>query len=226
MANVIDGCAKGKRIDIGIDAQKNSWSACILCEGEEIYQAILPPDVGRLISLVRRLEPREVHTVYEAGPTGFGLHDALVHAGIDSMVTPPSLVPHLGGRVKTDRRDSRKLAAMLANGFLRRVHVLNQEERADRQLLRSRNQIDLDRRGVMGDVPDQIPPSLSRLSAARERARTMGTGIHRLAGDAHPTLRDTHLRAPCTARSLPTSGRSSKVAHQASPAPCPLSTLR
>jgi transposase len=152
MANIIDGCAIGKRIDIGIDAHKNSWSVCILCEGEEIYQAILPPDVERLMSLVRRLEPREVHTAYEAGPTGFQLHDALVQAGFDSMVTPPSLVPHLGGRVKTDRRDSRKLAAMLANGFLRRVHVLSQEERADRQLLRSRNQIDLDRRGVMSQI--------------------------------------------------------------------------
>ena len=29
------------------------------------------------------------------------------------MVTPPSMVSQVGGRVKTDRRDSRKLATML-----------------------------------------------------------------------------------------------------------------
>ena len=46
-----------------------------------------------------------MHTVYEAGPTGYWLHDALEEAGFDSMVTPPSLVPRIGGKVETDRRD-------------------------------------------------------------------------------------------------------------------------
>ena len=152
MANIRDGSAKGKRIDVGIDVHKSSWSVCILCEGEQIYQATLPPEPERLISLLKRLQAQEVHTVYEAGPTGYWLHDSLVQAGFDSIVTPPSLVPHVGGRVKTDQRDSRKLTAMLSNGFLRRVHVLSPEERADRQLLRTRNQIDLDRRRVMSQI--------------------------------------------------------------------------
>ncbi len=58
------------------------------------------------------------------------------------MVTPPSLVPNVVSRVKTDNRDSRKLASMLAGGFLRRIHILTAEERANRQLLRTRNQIE------------------------------------------------------------------------------------
>ena len=38
-------------------------------------------------------------------------------AGIDCLVTPPSLLPiEYGNRVKTDRRDSRKLAHLLAKG--------------------------------------------------------------------------------------------------------------
>lgn len=35
------------------------------------------------------------------------------------MVTPRSLLPERGGRVKTDRRDSRKLASLLAAGYSR-----------------------------------------------------------------------------------------------------------
>ena len=30
-------------------------------------------------------------TVYEAGPTGYWLHDALTEAGFDSIITPPSV---------------------------------------------------------------------------------------------------------------------------------------
>lgn len=68
------------------------------------------------------------------------------------MVTPPSLVPRVGGRVKTDRRDSRKLAAMLAGGFLRRIHVLRPEERAHCQSLRTRNQIERHRRQTQNQI--------------------------------------------------------------------------
>jgi len=32
------------------------------------------------------------------------LHDALTEAGFDSIVTPPSLVPRIGGQVKTERQ--------------------------------------------------------------------------------------------------------------------------
>jgi hypothetical protein len=47
----------------------------------------------------------------EAGPTGFGLHRALVAAGVESVIVAPGLVPSRpGDRVKTDKRDARRLA--------------------------------------------------------------------------------------------------------------------
>ena len=152
MPNVQRDFAKGKPICVGLDVHRRAWTVTVLCQGEELYHATVVPDVGALIRLLKRFEASGVHTVYEAGPTGYWLHEALVEAGFDSMVTPPSLVPHVGGRVKTDRRDSRKLAAMLANGFLRRVHVLTPEERAHRQLLRTRNQIELHRRKAQNQI--------------------------------------------------------------------------
>jgi transposase len=97
-----------------------------------------------------------VHTVYEAGPTGYWLHDALTEAGFDSMVTPPSLVPRISGRVKTDKRDSRKLASLLASGFLKRVHILSSEERGYRQLLRTRNQIERHRKQTQAQIKSML----------------------------------------------------------------------
>ncbi|MFQ5798913.1 MAG: IS110 family transposase [Bacteroidota bacterium] len=152
MAKVEKEFAKGKPIYVGMDVHKREWVVTVLCQGEELYHATVVPDPAALVRVLKRFQASEVHTVYEAGPTGYGLHDALTEAGFDSMVTPPSLVPHVGGRVKTDRRDSRKLASMLAGGFLRRIHVLRPEERAHRQLLRTRNQIERHRRQTQNQI--------------------------------------------------------------------------
>ncbi len=152
MSNVQRDFAKGKPISVGLDVHKRAWTVTVLCQGEELYHATVVPDPAGLIRVLKRFEASEVHTVYEAGPTGYWLHDALVEAGFDSMVTPPSLVPRMGGKVKTDRRDSQKLASMLAGGFLRRVHVLPPEERAHRQLLRTRNQIEQHRRKTQNQI--------------------------------------------------------------------------
>jgi transposase len=152
MANVEKDFAKGKPIYVGIDVHKRDWVVTILCQGEELYQATVVPDARALVRLLRGFRASEVHTVYEAGPTGYSLHDAMTAAGFDSMVTPPSLVPRVGGRVKTDHRDSRKLVSMLAGGFLKRVHVLTPEERAHRQLLRTRNQIEHHRQHTQNQI--------------------------------------------------------------------------
>jgi transposase len=156
MPNVQKDFARGKPIYVGIDVHKRDWVVTVLCQGEELYHATVVPDPASFVRLLKRFEASEVHTVYEAGPTGYWLHDALIEAGFDSMVTPPSLVPRVGGRVKTDRRDSRKLAAMLANGFLRRVYVLTREERAHRQLLRTRNQIERHRKQTQAQIKSML----------------------------------------------------------------------
>jgi transposase len=62
-------------------------------------------------------------------------------------VVPPTLIPReAGSRVKTDRRDSRKLAFLLSRGFLKRVWVPSQEERFDREVIRQRHRLVQDRR--------------------------------------------------------------------------------
>ena len=56
-----------------------------------MYHATVVADCAGLVRLLRRFEASEVHTVYEAGTTGYWLHDALTEAGFDSIVTPPSV---------------------------------------------------------------------------------------------------------------------------------------
>ena len=80
------------------------------------------------------------------GPTGFGLYRHLVERGIDCAVVAPGLVPQRpGDRVKTDPRDARKLARLLAGGLLEPIHVPSPELEAARDLVRAREDARLDR---------------------------------------------------------------------------------
>jgi transposase len=77
---------------------------------------------------------------------GFGLHRALLVAGVDSVVIAPGLVPSKpGDRVKTDRRDARRLAGLHAAGLLTEVFVPSLELEALRDLVRAREDARLDR---------------------------------------------------------------------------------
>jgi transposase len=69
------------------------------------------------------------------------------------MVTPPSLIPtQSGSRVKTDKKDSLKLATLLESNMLKKVWVLSPEERAQRQLVRTRRQIVNHRSDLMRQI--------------------------------------------------------------------------
>ena len=52
-----------------------------------------------------------IHLIYEAGFKGFNLYDRLTEDGIDCVVIPPHMVtePKMN-KVKTDKRDARRLA--------------------------------------------------------------------------------------------------------------------
>jgi transposase len=95
--------------------------------------------------------------VYEAGYFGFWLYDRLLEHGIDCIVTPPSLVPQeYGNRVKTDRRDSAKLAYLLAKGMLKRVWVPSEQQRYHRQVVRRRRQLIGDRVRTQNRIKSEL----------------------------------------------------------------------
>ncbi|MFC1724844.1 IS110 family transposase, partial [candidate division KSB1 bacterium] len=83
-----------------------------------------------------------IKLIYEAGFSGFWLHDLLVSDGIECIVTPPHTVTvEKVSKVKTDKRDAMRLAQNLENGDYKSCYVPDKERREDRQINRTLTQI-------------------------------------------------------------------------------------
>jgi transposase len=132
----------GKKVYIGIDVHKESWHVTARTAGEEVFNGRIPAAYHSLMKLLERFTDCQLKVAYEAGPCGFSLYDRLIENGIATIVVPPSLIPiESGNRVKTDKRDSRRLARLLESDMLKKVHVLTEEERMHRELVRTRRQL-------------------------------------------------------------------------------------
>jgi transposase len=59
-------------------------------------------------------------------------------------------------KVKTDRRDSRKLAHLFERGMLKKVYILSEEDRADRELVRTRRQTNEHRSDTMRQIKSKL----------------------------------------------------------------------
>ena len=76
---------------------------------------------------------------YEAGPTGFVLARRLIGLGFDCIVAAPSLIPvQKGNRLKTDKRDARKLAKLLRSNDLTPVYIPDVADEVIRDVCRGR----------------------------------------------------------------------------------------
>jgi len=136
----------GDKVFVGIDLHKLKWHVTVRTAEFELFCGSIPGKWEALQRLLDRYKGHQIYTVYEAGYFGFWLHDNLVEYGAECVVTPPSLIPQEhGNRVKTDRRDSRKLAHFLAKEMLKRVWVPTEKERYHRQVIRRRRQLIGDR---------------------------------------------------------------------------------
>lgn len=96
--------------------------------------------MGKLVRRLRELaEGGEVECAYEAGPCGYVPQRQLEAAGFGCTVAAPSLIPvKPGERIKTDRRDARKLAEQHRAGLLTAVCPPSEAEEAARDLCRCR----------------------------------------------------------------------------------------
>lgn len=136
----------GEAVFVGIDLHNAKWHVTVRTAEIELFSGSIPGRWEALKRILDRYKGHRLQAVYEAGYFGFWLHDHLEEYGAECIVTPPSLIPQeYGNRVKTDRRDSRKLAHFLAKGMLKRVWVPTEEERYHRQVIRRRRQLVGDR---------------------------------------------------------------------------------
>lgn len=140
----------GSEVFLGLDISKSSWHVTARSGGETLLSASCPPRREALNGLLGRLKGCRIHSVYETGPFGYGLHDWLRSRDVDSIVVSAAHVPgEIGNRVKTDRRDGLKLARTLEAGLLRPIFVPEARQRGDRELVRQRHRVQQDRCAAM-----------------------------------------------------------------------------
>jgi transposase len=114
-----------------------------VCNKQIVKTATVPAaPAGLAASLLRWFPGATLYSAYEAGFSAFVLHRALPTAGITNIVVnPASIAVAANDKVKTDRRDAKKLAIDLADGRLRGIYVPTEEEELARLLPRTRGQI-------------------------------------------------------------------------------------
>lgn len=127
---------------VGLDAHKDSTSIAACEPGREPSRFVgtIGPDVHALLKLLGKAgDPAQVHVVYEAGPTGYGLYRELRRRGYLCEIVAPSLIPRRPGeRVKNDRRDCVRLAELSRAGELKPIWVPDEAHEAMRNLWRAR----------------------------------------------------------------------------------------
>jgi transposase len=135
---------------VALDTSKERHAVAILePEAREPREASLPNEareIRRFARKVVREAPGEVRICYEAGPCGFSLKRQLEEAAkLVCEVVAPSLIPvRPGVRIKTDRRDARKLVSLYRAGELTEVHPPSEAEEAVRDLVRCREDVKQD----------------------------------------------------------------------------------
>src|SRR5215831_892514 len=165
----------GERIDVGIDVHKETYTVTCLCQRRIVKTATVPAEPVRLAeSLLRWFPGATLSSAYEAGFSGFVLHRVLAAAGITNIVVhPASVAVAANDRVKTDRRDAKKLAVDLADGRLRGISIPTEAEELARLLPRTRAQIVEHRATIARQIKAKlyqfglIPPASRRRISSR-----------------------------------------------------------
>lgn len=129
---------------VGMDTHAKTINVAVILPGSSEIDAqwqVAYEDrsIRRLAKKLLEMGPTGVIATYEAGPCGYDLKRRLDGLGVPCDLAAPSLVPAKpGDRVKTDKRDARKLAKLLKADLLTFVHPPNEREEALRDLMRAR----------------------------------------------------------------------------------------
>ena len=129
---------------VGIDAHKKDLFIAMVMGQQKTpvtwQLANEPQAVRRLVRKLERDAPGPVNVFYEAGPCGYALQRQVTTSRVSCDVIAPALIPRKPGeRVKTNRRDARKLVELGRAGLLTAVQPPTPEDEAVRDLARARD---------------------------------------------------------------------------------------
>ncbi len=128
---------------VGIDAHKKDLFMAMFVGAQATPTTWTTPNepaaVRRLVKKLEREAPGPIQVFYEAGPCGYALHRQMTTSRVRCDVIAPALIPRKPGeRVKTNRRDARKLAELGRAGLLTTVQPPTRDDEAVRDLARAR----------------------------------------------------------------------------------------
>lgn len=134
---------KGRKVFVGIDVHKKTYAICAMSGGIVEKTATTPANpIGLTKSLKNWFPGAKINTAYEASFSGFTLHRELQKSGIKNIViNPGSLEVAKVEVVKTDKKDSKKIAEQLSMGRLQGIYIPTIKEESRRQINRVRDQI-------------------------------------------------------------------------------------
>jgi transposase len=134
-----------ERTTVGLDVHARSVVAeAVDWSTGQVFSQRLVPAHEDVLAWVAGL-PGPAAVTYEAGPTGFGLARAFAAAGIRCEVVAPSKLERPpGDRLKTDRREARRLARLLHIGEISGIRVPTVVEEDARDLVRAREDARVD----------------------------------------------------------------------------------
>ena len=138
---------------VGLDVHKDTIAVSIADAGrsQARHYGTIRHTSAAVSSLLKKINPdgEVLELCYEAGPCGYGLHRQLIASGHQCQVIAPTLIPkRASDKIKTDRRDSLRLAELLRSGELTPVWVPDAEQEAIRDLVRTRDDFKISQRQV------------------------------------------------------------------------------
>jgi len=136
-----EGVSDQDVVYIGLDVHKNSVHSAVRINGQ-VVTTVMPAEIESITATLEPLRPACRKIVYEAGPTGFGLARVLERMRWPVEVIAPGKTPKPANEgSKTDRLDCRYLAECSEKSMLKRIAIPTEQEEADRQVVRTRNQL-------------------------------------------------------------------------------------
>ena len=128
---------------VGMDVHKETISISVAEDGRSgpvRFIGVIPNTPEAVHKMAKQLTRHgELDFCYEASGCGYGIHRQLTRLGHRCTVAAPSMIPRKPGeRIKTDRRDSEKLAILHRSGDLTPVWVPDTTHEALRDLVRAR----------------------------------------------------------------------------------------
>ena len=147
----------GKTVYIGIDVHKKTYSVTAICDEivvKRVTMKAYPEDL--ILYLKKHYGEAKIESAYEAGFSGFHLHRKLVKADIHNIVIHAASMETSNDRVKTDKRDSLKIATHLSRKQLNGIYIPTEEREDRRQITRLRASFIKDRTRIANQIKSEL----------------------------------------------------------------------